>query len=168
MIVRNLKRDIPQIQLLSRWQCVGLVAFWNLLFYAFLDTHALQLHPVPVHIYHAYYFASEIALFAVAWNALFLFLIGVAALSPHEKLKIWWRKWKAGEGSYFSSDGLPWPWLVLAAIIGYAMLAAEALGLRSAVPLGEWAWGLSRWPSRLSWCLRRGISFSSSGACSRG
>ncbi len=138
MIVRNLKRDIPQIQLLSRWQGVGLVAFWNLLFYAFLDTHSIQLHPVPVHIYHAYYFASEIASYAVGWNALFLFVIGVAALNPPEKLKIWWRKWKAGEGSYFSSGGLPLPLLVVAAILGYATLTAEAWGLRAAIPLGEW------------------------------
>ena len=82
-------------------------------------------------------------MFAVAWNAVFLFLIGVAALSPHEKLKVWWRKWKAGKGSYFAPDGLPWPWLVPAAIIGYAMLAAEALGMRSAVPLGEWRLGFA-------------------------
>ena len=47
MIVRNLKRDIPQIQLLSRWQCVGLVAFWNLLFYAFLDTNTLRYAKSP-------------------------------------------------------------------------------------------------------------------------
>ncbi|MGD1102430.1 MAG: hypothetical protein ABSA59_10220 [Terriglobia bacterium] len=140
MIVRNLKRDIPQIQLLSRWQCVGLVAFWNLLFYAFLDTNTLRT-PSFLRSGLAMHYVYQIALFAVAWNAVFLFLIGVAALSPHEKLKVWWRKWKAGEGSYFAPDGLPWPWLVPAAIIGYAMLAAEALGLRSAVPLGEWSLG---------------------------
>jgi hypothetical protein len=39
MIVRNLKRDIPEIQPLSRWQCLGLAAFGNLLFYAFLEIH---------------------------------------------------------------------------------------------------------------------------------
>ena len=144
MIVRNLKRDIPQIQLLSRWQCLGLIAFLNLLFYAFLDTQGImdftRRYPSPgSYPNHAY----EITTFAVAWNALFLFLIGVAALSPPEKLKVWWRKWKAGEASYFSPDGLPWPWLVPAAIIGYAMLAAEALGMRSTVPLGAWRLGFA-------------------------
>jgi len=144
MITRNLKRDLPQIQLLSRWQCVGLVAFWNLLFYAFLDTgtltveYSLRGYP-PFRSYHAHQTAS----YAVAWNALFIFLIGVAALSPHEKLKIWWRKWKGGEGSYFAADGLPWPWLVPAAVIGYGMLAAEALGMRSVVPVGEWRLGIA-------------------------
>ena len=137
MIVRNLKRDIPQIQLLSRWQCVGQVAFWNLLFYAFLDTGTIRVRPRHLD------FPNQVASYAVAWNAAFLFLIGLAALSPHEKLKIWWRKWQAGEASYFAPDGFPWPWLVVAAAIGYAMLAAEAVGLRSVVPLGEWRLGFA-------------------------
>jgi hypothetical protein len=143
MIVRNLKRDIPQIQLLSRWQCVGVVAFWNLLFYAFLDTKMFRTPPTVRAYSQGYYSPIQIALCAVAWNAVFLFLMGVAALSPHERLKVWWRKWRAGKGSYFAPDGLPWPWLVVAALIGYAMLAAEALGLRSAVPLAEWRLGFA-------------------------
>jgi multisubunit Na+/H+ antiporter MnhC subunit len=143
MIVRNFKRDIPQIQLLSRWQCLGLVAFWNLLFYAFLDTKMPRTLPSLRAYSEGYYYPAQIALFAIAWNAVFLFLIGVAALSPHEKLKVWWRKWKSGASSYLSPDGLPWPWLVPAAAIGYGMLAAEALGMRSAIPLGEWRLGFA-------------------------
>jgi hypothetical protein len=164
MIVRNLKRDLPQIQLLSRWQCVGLLAFSNLLFYAFLDTNMFRT-PVLLHSSAHNYFAYQTALYAVSWNSVFLFLIGVAALSPHEKLKVWWRKWKAGEASYFAPNGLPWPWLVPAAAIAYGMLAAEALGLRSAVPLGEWRLGfvgllfgaflvfIARDVLFLQWCL---------------
>src|ERR1019366_4544845 len=120
MLVRNLKRDLSQIQVLSRWQCVGLIAFWNLLFYAFLDTQRImdlsRLQPSPgSYPNHAY----EIATFAVAWNAFFLFLIGVAALSPYEKLKVWWRNWKSGKASYLAPNGLPWPGLVPAAVIAY-------------------------------------------------
>ncbi len=138
VIVRNLKRDIPEIQPLSRWQCVGFAAFANLLFYAFLDTST----------FYGSFEGSRtqpylIASYAVAWNAIFLFLIGIAALSPREKLKVWWRKWKAGESSYFAADGLPWPWLVPAAIVGFGMLAVEALGMRSAISLGEWRLGVA-------------------------
>jgi len=123
---------------------VGLIAFWNLLFYAFLDTSTMTARwSVRGYPPFTTYQAHDVALYAVAWNAVFLFLIGVAALSPHEKLKVWWRKWQAGEGSYFAPNGLPWPWLVPAAVIGYAMLAAEALGLSSAVPLGEWRLGFA-------------------------
>jgi len=139
MIVRNLKRDLPQIQLLSRWQCVGLVAFWNLQFYAFLDTGDIRNSRLP---FSSRMPAFDVAAMALGWNSLFLFLTGVAALSPHEKLKIWWRKWKGGEASYFSPQGLPWPWLVPAGAIAFAMLAAEAFGLRSTVPLSEWRLGL--------------------------
>ena len=56
-------------------------------------------------------------------------------------MKIWWRKWKSGEASYLAAHGLPWPWLVPAAVIAYALLVAEASGLRSVVPLGEWRLG---------------------------
>ncbi len=144
MIVRNLKRDLPEIQPLSRWQCVGLAAFSNLLFYAFLDAGTLTVGYSMTHFTRmTVYRVSEIASYAVTWNAVFLFLIGLAALSPHEKLKVWWRKWRAGESSYFAPDGLPWPWLVPAAVIGYAMLAAEALGMRAEIPLGEWSLGIT-------------------------
>jgi multisubunit Na+/H+ antiporter MnhC subunit len=165
MIVRNLKRDLPQIQLLSRWQCVGLMGFWNLLFYAFLDTKVFLRNPSPLHSELYAYRAYEIAMMAVMWNSVFLFLIGLASLSPHEKLKTWWRRWKSGDGSYFAPDGLPWPWLVPAAIIGYGMLAAEAFGLRSTVPLAEWRLGFAALASGaflvftardvifLQWCL---------------
>ncbi len=142
MIVRNLKRDLPQIQLLSRWQCVGLVAFWNFLFYAFLDTRMIRTPSSTMSLSHSLY-PYDLTTFAVAWNAFFLFLIGVAALSPHEKLKVWWRQWKAGETSYLATNGLPWPWLVPSAAIAYGMLAAEAGGLRSAIPLGEWRLGFA-------------------------
>lgn len=140
MIVPNFKKDLPQIQLLSRWQCVGLIAFCNLLFYAFFDTDALTLEKV----YHQpMYRPWEIVAGGIGWNAVLLFLIGVAALTPHEKLKVWWRKWKAGSSSYFAANGLPWPWLVPAALIGYGMLAAEAFLLRSAIPLSEWRLGFA-------------------------
>jgi multisubunit Na+/H+ antiporter MnhC subunit len=141
------------------------MAFWNLLFYAFLDTKVFLRNPSPLHSALYAYRAHEIAMFAVAWNSVFLFLIGLASLSPHEKLKGWWRKWKSGEGSYFAADGLPWPWLVPAAIIGYGMLTAEAFGLRSTVPLAEWRLGFGALASGgflvftardvlfLQWCL---------------
>jgi hypothetical protein len=112
----------------------------NLLFYAFLDTRRITL-PSGQWSFSHHFYPSDVAVLAVLWNGLFLFLIGVAALSPPEKLKIWWRKWKTGEASYLAAHGLPWPWLVPAAVIAYALLVAEASGLRSVVPLGEWRLG---------------------------
>ena len=78
---------------------------------------------------------------AIGVNALILIVIGLALLAPHENLKVWWRKHAAGEESYFSQSGPPWPWLIPAALIAFAMLAAEALGLERSIPVSQWHLG---------------------------
>lgn len=136
MLKRNLKRDREQIRLLSRWQAVGFAAFLNLLLYALLD---------PNRVSSAYDYRlispKDVSALVLGLNAMILFVIGAAMLTPHEKLKVWWRRRAAGQESYFSESGLGWPWLIPAALIAYAFLAAEAAGLRGAVPLGEWGLG---------------------------
>jgi hypothetical protein len=138
MLVRNLKKDREQIRLLSRWQAVGFAAFLNFLYYAFLNPNSLAQQP----------FAStgsisprEISNAAILLNAVVLALIGLATLTPPERLKVWWRRRMAGQDKYFSPNGLPWPWLAIAAALAYAMLAAEATGMRSAAPLNTWQLG---------------------------
>jgi hypothetical protein len=146
MLVRNLKKDMDGIRLLSRWQAIGFAAFLNLLFYAFLNPIYIQTS-LPIQSLRGEYVPPPIspynlAIFAVAFNACILFLIGIATLTPHEKLKIWWRKHAAREVSYFSESGPPWPWLIPAALIAYAMLALEALWMHGVVPLANWRLGL--------------------------
>jgi len=144
MLVRNLKKETDGIRLLSRWQAIGFAAFLNLLFYAFLNpvylhanlsTQAVQFS--DQHLIAPY----ELAISAMAFNAVILFLIGIATLSPHEKLKVWWRKYAAREESYFAESGPPWPWIIPAALIAYLMLVLEALGLKGTIPLGDWHLG---------------------------
>ncbi len=137
MLVRNLKKDREEIRLLSRWQGVGFVAFLNLLYYAFLD---------PQKLARPFYSDGsisprDVAHIAIVLNGMFLLLIGLATLAPQEKLKVWWRRRAAGQEKYLSPDGLPWPWLAIAAVIAYAMLAAEAAGMRNAMPLSTWQLG---------------------------
>ena len=135
MMIRNLKKEREQIRLLSRWQAVGFGAFLNVLFYAFLDPRAVagegssSLRP------------EGVSSLAMGVNGLFLILVGLATLSPHEKLKAWWRKRASGAEGYFSEAGLPWPWLVASALVAYLLLAAEAFGMRSAVSLDRWHLG---------------------------
>lgn len=133
MLRRNLKRDREQVRLLSRWQAIGFAAFLNLLFYAFLDPQRvgsnLGIRP------------QEVSYLAVGLNAFILFVIGIAMLTPAEKLKVWWRKREVGEEDYLSESGLPWPWLIPAAAIAYAFLAAEATGLRGTIPFEQWSLG---------------------------
>jgi len=136
MLHRNIKKDIEQIRLLSRWQAVGFAAFLNILFYALLD---------PQKVTTAAKFGSvtpqEVSIMAMVINAVILLVVGIAMLAPREKLKVWWRKHAAGEEPYLSESGPPWPWLIPAAIIAYALLAAEAFGLRGSLPLDQWHLG---------------------------
>lgn len=136
MLTRNLKKDIQQLSLLSRWQAVGLGAYCNLLFYALLNPDFLHLTPGWQGIT-----PEALSRLAAAFNLPVLLLVGLATLTPYEKLKVWWRQRVAGEGSYFSPQGLPWPWLLPTAVLAYAFLVAEAAGLRSSVPFNAWPLG---------------------------
>jgi hypothetical protein len=121
MLVRNLKRDFAEIRPLSRWQAVGCVAFLNFVFYALLTTseHSLK--------------SSDVATFMVEINGAILFAIGLATLTPPERLRVWWRERLEGSDSIFSENGLPWPWLAASAIVAYAFLI----------------WGLMAWRTSL-------------------
>lgn len=145
MLIRNLKKEIDEIRLLTRWQAIGFAAFLNILFFAFLNPQLIQLPPAasPFRYYPRpnTIAPQDVASFAVGLNALILIVIGLALLAPHEKLKVWWRKHAAGEVSYFSPSGPPWPWLIPAAMIAFAMLVAEALGLERSIPLSQWRLG---------------------------
>ncbi|MBZ5543520.1 MAG: hypothetical protein LAO07_07550 [Acidobacteriia bacterium] len=77
----------------------------------------------------------------MAMNGLFIFVVGLATLTPHERLKVWWRRRAAGEEKYFSESGLAWPWLIAVALVAYVLLIAEAAGLRSAVGFERWHLG---------------------------
>jgi hypothetical protein len=136
MLVRNLKKDREQIRHLSRWQAVGFGAFLNVLFYAFLDPKQLGANMDAGHLY-----PGIVASLAMGLNGLVLFAVGLATLTPHERLKVWWRRRSAGEERYFSESGLPWPWLAATALVAYALLLAEAAGLRGAIPLARWHLG---------------------------
>lgn len=131
MLIRNLKRDYPEIRPLSRWQAVGCAAFLNFLIYAVLK-------PTPMIGDVArgwFYDAKSVAIFAVAMNGLILFLMGLATLTPQERLKVWRRKRTSGESAVFADDGLPWPWLAISAVVAYAMMIWGLLAWDRTLPL---------------------------------
>lgn len=146
MLCRNFKKDRECVRLLSRWQAIGLLAYFNVLYFAFLDpTRMLPASgSVSRMIFDRPYSTigpHEVAQTAMVLNAMVLFLIGLAMIGSKEKLRIWWRQHHAGEGGYFATDGLVWPWLIVGALVAYALLAAEALGLRGAINLADWKLG---------------------------
>jgi hypothetical protein len=110
MILRTLKKDYDQAKALSRWQAVGCAAFLNFTAYALF-------FPRPWGALHAQGFAS----FMVVLNGFFLFGMGLAMITPYERLKVWWRT-RRSLASLLAEDGPPWPWLVLSAAVGYGLL----------------------------------------------
>ena len=121
MIVRNLKRDYDEIRLLSRWQAVGCAAFLNFVLYALFTSRDVLVK------------SDVLASFIVSINGIFLFVIGLASLTPPERLKVWWRERTEGRGGMFSVDGLPWPWLVLSAAVSYGLMVWGLLAWRFAL-----------------------------------
>ncbi len=122
MIVRNLKKELEEIRLLSRWQAIGFAFYINILFYAFLDLREVLKTPGNA--------------MTITWMGLLLTgattaMVGLATLSPPERLKIWSRRREAGEEGYLSEDGLPWPWMIVTAAMGFGMLLAQTLALRN-------------------------------------
>ena len=120
MIVRNLKKELEEIRLLSRWQAIGFAFYINILFYAFLDLRALL--------------KDHNGAMNITWMGLFLTgtttaMVGLATLSPPERLKIWTRRREGGEEGYLSEDGLPWPWMIVTAAMGFGMLVVQAIAL---------------------------------------
>lgn len=122
MLLRNLKRERDDIHLLSRWQVVACAALLNFLAYALF-------HPRLGEDVTKSEFVNEI----VGMNIVILLLMGLATLTAHERLKMWWRQWRAGTASLFSNDGLAWPWLALSTFVTYGLLI----------------WGVSAWHGRL-------------------
>jgi|HubBroStandDraft_1064217.scaffolds.fasta_scaffold00139_22 hypothetical protein len=135
MLVRNLKRDYQEIRPLSRWQAVGCAAFLNFLIFALLRPAGLS----DFSQYGAagsFPDAKSVATFAVAINGLILFLMGLATLTPQERLNVWRRKRATGEAAMFADDGLPWPWLAISAIVAYGLMIWGLMAWGHALPLG--------------------------------
>jgi len=130
MLVRNLKRDYPEIRPLSRWEAVGCAAFLNFLIYALLS----PIHTIAFEGRVGWFDdGKSVALFAVAMNGLFLFLMGLATLTPQERLKVWRRT--ANKSALFADDGLPWPWLGMSAVVAYALMVWGLLAWNHTLPL---------------------------------
>jgi hypothetical protein len=127
MVLRNLKRDYTEIRQLSRWQTVGCAAFLNFVLYALFSSRDVLVK------------SDMLAGFLVAINGVILFVIGLASLTPPERLKVWWRERSEGRGGMFSADGLPWPWLVLSALVVYGLMVWGLLAWRFALDFHFWS-----------------------------
>ncbi|MGH9516710.1 MAG: ABC transporter permease subunit [Terriglobales bacterium] len=120
MLVRNLKKDINEMRLLSHWQAVGCCAFLNFVLYAVLD-------PTRGNPFGA---ASDFVSFMVLINGIIFFFLGVAMLSTSERID---PDSLLSARSFFSGNGLQWPWLMISAVVSYLLLI----------------WGLYMWKGQI-------------------
>ena len=120
MLVRNLKKDVNEIRLLSHWQAVGCCAFLNFVLYALFD-------PMRANQFGS---AADFVSFMVFINGIIFFFLGIAMLSTSERID---PESLVSARSFFSSNGLQWPWLMISAVMSYLLLI----------------WGLFMWESQL-------------------
>jgi hypothetical protein len=125
VLLRNVKKDYVEIRPLSRWQAVGCVAFLNFLIYAFFNPAVRDTR----------WDSKTLAGIVVGANTVFLFVMGIATLTPVERLRVWWRGRATGESKRFSESGLSWPWLVISAAVAYGLMV----------------WGLLAWKNSLDY-----------------
>jgi hypothetical protein len=127
MITDNIKRDYDEVRPLSRWQAVGFAAFLNfvpcLLYYPRPDRVYVSDPGTNLRLAQRILSAQSFVTTMITMNAVVLFAVGLATLTPQEHLKTWWRKRLEKQATLLSEDGLPWPWLVISAVAAYAVLA---------------------------------------------
>jgi hypothetical protein len=123
MLVRNLKREYEEIRPLSRWQAVGCAGFLNFLAYALLN---------PGSEFASGYNGRLLASGMVALNGPILMSVGLATLTPPERLKVWWKH--RNQDGLLSENGLAWPWLLLSAALAFVLMICGLLAWKNAVP----------------------------------
>jgi hypothetical protein len=120
MLIRNLKKDVNEMRLLSHWQAVGCCAFLNFVLYAVLDP--TRGNPFVT--------ASDFVSFMVLINGIIFFFLGIAMLSTSERID---PESLLSARAFFSGSGLQWPWLMISAAVSYLLLI----------------WGLYMWKNQI-------------------
>jgi hypothetical protein len=120
MLVRNLKKDVNEMRLLSHWQAVGCCAFLNFVLYALLDPTRGN----------AFSTAPDFVSFMVLINGIIFFFLGIAMLSTSERID---PESLLSTRAFFSGNNLQWPWLMISAVVSYLLLI----------------WGLYMWKDQI-------------------
>jgi hypothetical protein len=120
MLVRNIKRDPPEIRLLTRVHSMLLLAHANILFYAMVN----------LGYRNPWNGRSDLVEYVTAMtlgvNWVLLFALGLMTIDPPERFRVWHRLRTANVVSYFDDHGPGWPWLLAGAALVFALLSAFA------------------------------------------
>lgn len=117
-LLNNLKKEREEIRLFTNRQALAFSIYMNVLLVGFFD------RSYTVHMSYKLEEAVRIFLFL---NMVAFYVTGLVTLTSAERLKSWYREYKAGRQSYLSNNGLPWPWIFIAGFIAYDGFAAITL-----------------------------------------
>jgi hypothetical protein len=115
MLLRNIKKEHGDVRLLSRVQLIGFSLFCNVVLYAFLDARAQS--------------PGVIMTLVFLLNGVLLYVIGMMALTPPERLREWWRSTRGRPWAIFAEDGISWPWVAVVAVAAILLYGLANLAL---------------------------------------
>jgi len=131
---RNLKKDREEVRLFSNLQAVCFSVYANVFLLGFVSPNTATQFSVS--------FSTENATIVfLAVNLMIFYAVGLATLTPAERLKIWYRGVRDvihRTGPMFSNDTLFLPWVVVAALITCAGYATLVFLLREIAPADDW------------------------------
>ncbi|HUN88677.1 MAG TPA: hypothetical protein VMU28_07780 [Terriglobales bacterium] len=116
-LLNNLKKEREEIRLFTNRQALAFSVYMNVLLVGFFDTTAVRAR---------FLFEEAVGVF-LALNLMAFYVTGLVTLTSAERLKSWYREYKAGRQGYLSNNGLPWPWIFIAGFIAYDGFAAITL-----------------------------------------
>jgi hypothetical protein len=133
-ILRNLKKEMEDMRLLSRWQAIAMTAHLNILAIGLVDMRHLlstmgSAHEVARSVTAGYLFL----------NYCLLYLVGFSMLSSSQRLRAWWHRCGSDANRHWSDDAPPLFWMVAAAITAFAVYELAVLGWSRALPVSTWA-----------------------------
>jgi hypothetical protein len=136
VLVRNLKKEREDIQLLSRWQAIGFMVYLNLMMFGITDVERLLSRPLFLRN-DAAAVAELLTNGFLALNYFVFYVVGITTLSTPERFKIWWRQGRRDVAAYFAEDGPPWTWIAIAAVCAMVLYAAE-MTITPGIPTTQW------------------------------
>ena len=136
MLVRNLKKDMEDIRLLSRWQAILFTAYLNVLVFALLDLR-------PMYSPSANRLVSvspqDISPGFLTLNLFIFYAVGLVTLTPPARLKAWLRQPAGNLWFSLSDDGPPWPWMAASAVAALVLFLLEAALSTRFIPFASWS-----------------------------
>lgn len=133
-ILRNLKKDLEDMRLLSRWHALAMTAYVNVLAFALLDIRGILAEtssPTKT--------AFGITTGFLFLNYALLYAVGLSMLSSSPRLRAWWRRSGNATDRYWTDDAPPLSWMAAAAVTAFVVFEIAVLSWSRSIPVSTWS-----------------------------